>query len=239
MTPEHRSALLMLGLFLNEANWLRKLLVGAVQGISDTPEGQASFSLTILIATTLAGKVHEGWNRIKVGWLCNALSDVQLPDTLQELRSKLEAALLPETPLHKIRKNIGFHYPSIPLDFNKLTQHIEDSDAAIFMVPEGYGGDVLSHLSTLAGIEPILAVDNSQDYRHALKAAWNEITGTTGLYCQFVSEVMVSIISQSIPGFRVEDLLIAEVPEVGEKSIPFFVHPPDNLDEMRAEVEAQ
>ena len=56
MQPEHRSALLMLGVFLNEANWLRKLLVGATLGISDSPEGQASFSLTALMATTLAGK---------------------------------------------------------------------------------------------------------------------------------------------------------------------------------------
>jgi hypothetical protein len=42
---------------LNEANWLRKLLVKAVLGIMDGPEpdGQANFGLTVLLATTLAG----------------------------------------------------------------------------------------------------------------------------------------------------------------------------------------
>lgn len=69
MRPEHRSALLTLGLFLNEVNWLRKLLVGAVLGMSDSPDGQASFSLMALAATTLAGKIHEGWHRIGKGWL--------------------------------------------------------------------------------------------------------------------------------------------------------------------------
>jgi hypothetical protein len=73
MPPQHRSALLMLGLFINEANWLRKLLVGAVLGISDTPDGQANFALTALMATTLAGKIHEGYDRIKRGWLHDAL----------------------------------------------------------------------------------------------------------------------------------------------------------------------
>ena len=60
MQVKHRSALLLLGLFLNEANWLRKLLVKAVLGISETPDGQANFALTALLATTLAGKIYEG-----------------------------------------------------------------------------------------------------------------------------------------------------------------------------------
>jgi hypothetical protein len=63
MTADHRYALLMLGIFINEANWLRKLLVRAVLATADDePEGQANFSLTTLLATTLAGKIHEGWN---------------------------------------------------------------------------------------------------------------------------------------------------------------------------------
>lgn len=120
----------------------------------------------------------------------------------------------------------------------KITRHIEDSDAVIFRVQEGYGGDILSHLSTLVGIEPLISINNSSDYHEALKAVWREITETTGLYCRFVSELIASIILQSIPGVRVEDLLIADVPEAGEKSIPFFVYPPDDLTEMHAKGEA-
>jgi hypothetical protein len=35
MPDERRSALLLLGLFLNEANWLRKLLVKAVKALPE------------------------------------------------------------------------------------------------------------------------------------------------------------------------------------------------------------
>ena len=146
----------MLGLFLNEANWLRKLLVGAVLGISDGPEGQASFSLTALVATTLAGKIYEGSDRIGTGWLNDALRDVDLPGNLVPLRDELTTALSAKTMV-RIRNNIAFHYPNRPLDFNKLTQHIDDSDATILIAPDEYGGDVLSNLSTLAGLEPLLA----------------------------------------------------------------------------------
>ncbi len=67
MPSERRSALLMLGLFLNEANWLRKLLVGAVLETSDDAEGRANFALASLMATTLVGKIFEGWDRIEKG----------------------------------------------------------------------------------------------------------------------------------------------------------------------------
>jgi hypothetical protein len=73
MAADQRSALLLLGLFLNEVNWLRKLLARAVSATPDEPEGQANFALTVLLATTLVGKVHEGWDRITEGTLCNTL----------------------------------------------------------------------------------------------------------------------------------------------------------------------
>ena len=159
----------MLGLFLNEANWLRKLLVKAVLGISDTPDGQANFALTTLLATTLAGKIHEGWDRITKGHLHEALEDVHISDDLKPLQGELAAALAQKT-IVRIRNNIAFHYPNRLLDFKKLTQHLEDLDATILLAPEGYGGDVLCHLSTLAGIEPLLAITNETDYRVALES---------------------------------------------------------------------
>jgi hypothetical protein len=232
MQAEHRSAILMLGLFLNEANWLRKLLVKAVLGMSDSPDGQANFALTTLLATTLAGKIHEGWNRITEGRLHDALQGVDLPDTHKPLQEELTKALLGKTFV-RIRNSIAFHYPERLLDFKKLTQHLGDSDATILMVPEGYLGDVLSHISTLAGIEPLLAISTDADYRIALESVWNEVTHVAGLYCQFVSEVMATLILKFIPGVTCEDITIPDAPAAEEGLLRFFVHPPDNLEEMR------
>ncbi len=225
---KHRSALLLLGLFLNEANWLRKLLVKAVLGMSDTLEGQANFALTALLATTLAGKIHEGWDRITEGHLHEALKDVDLPEELKPLQEELAAALAGKTFV-RIRNNIAFHYPKRPLDFKKLTEHLEDSDAIIYMVPKGYGGDVLSRLSTLAGIEPLLAINTDSDYRVALKSVWDEVTNVAGLYCHFVSEVMASFVLKFLPSVSVEDVTIPDAPEADEGLLQFFVHPPSDL----------
>ena len=67
LSPERRSQILLLGLFLNETNWLMHLLVKAAQGIQDTlpnrlnPEEEASEAVVALLATTLVSKVFEGW----------------------------------------------------------------------------------------------------------------------------------------------------------------------------------
>jgi hypothetical protein len=168
MSAENRSALLLLGLFLNEANWLRKLLVRAALAISDGPEGQASFALTMLLATTLAGKIHEGWDRISNGRMSGVLNQLTLSDELTTLRATITSRLAgqepdggqgqPKTEAEKkarvflrIRNNIAFHYPDRKFDFAKLDAHIEDADTIVYMTPQGYRGDVLCHLSTLAG----------------------------------------------------------------------------------------
>jgi hypothetical protein len=66
MSDERRSALLLFGLFLNEANWLMKLLVKTGKTLpwkpvprAHTPEEEANYSLVMLTMTTLVGKIWE------------------------------------------------------------------------------------------------------------------------------------------------------------------------------------
>jgi hypothetical protein len=235
MSEDHRYAILLLGLFLNDANWLRKLLVRAVLGITGTPEpdGQANFGLTALIATTLVGKIHEGWDRIATGRLGKILDTVLLPSELAKLRQEIDAALNGKTFL-RIRNNIAFHYPDRKFDFQKLAAHLDDTDAVIYMAPEGYQGDVFSQIASLAGIEPLVALNADQDYRVALKAVWEEVTRVTGLYCIFVNEAMASVLMKSVPRMTYDDVEIPDAPEADEGSLRFFVHPPSDLEEIRA-----
>ena len=238
MTADHRYAFLMLGIFGNEANWLRKLLVKAVLATADEePEGQANFALTTLLATTLAGKIHEGWNLITDGKLGEVLNSIGLPAELIELRKKITDRLSTNVFL-RIRNNIAFHYPRRKLDFAELANHIDDSDTVLYMAPEGYAGDLLSQISTLAGIEPLLALHPDADYRVSLKGVWEEVTDVTGLYCIFVTEAIATILLKLVPGVSVEDIAIPDAPEADADPPRFFVHPPTDLEEMRVLVKS-
>jgi hypothetical protein len=115
-----------------------------------------------------------------------------------------------------------------------MSQHLADSDTVIYMAPEGYAGDVFSQISTLAGIEPLLALNADTDYRVALKCVWEESTDITGLYCIFVSEALATVLMKAIPGMAIEDIVIPDAPEADEYPLRFFVHPPSDLEEMRA-----
>jgi hypothetical protein len=235
MSDDHRYAILLLGLFLNEANWLRKLLVKAALNIGDDPEGQANFGLTALLATTLGGKIHEGWDRIANGRVGSILNVIGLPPELSQLRDSIAAALQTKTIL-RIRNNIAFHYPDRKFDFAKVAAHVDDADTVIYMVPEGYAGDVLSHVSTLAGIEPLLALNDAEDYHEALKNVWEELTDLSGNYCVFISEALATVLLTAVPNMLVEDVTILDAPEADEHPSRFFVHPPTDLDEMRRQV---
>lgn len=237
ISDDHRYAILLLGLLSNEANWLKKLLVKAVLGIADGPEpdGQANFALTALLATTLAGKIHEGWERIAKGRLGRILDRIGMPNELGELRGQINDALKTKTLL-RIRNNIAFHYPDRKFDFEKLSNHLDDTDTVIYMDQ----GDLFSQISSLAGIEPLVGLDTDTDYRVALKAVWEEVTNLTGLYCFFIIQAMATVLLKSGMNVSFEDITIPDAPEADEYPLRFFVHPPSDLEEMRerANVEA-
>ncbi len=234
MAADQRSALLLLGLFLNEVNWLRKLLARAVSATLDQPEGQANFALTVLLTTTLVGKVHEGWERITEGKLCNTIDKLPLTGELQQLKTKITDRLSGKVFL-RIRNSISVHYPKRRLDFAKLKDHLSDSDTVIYMSPQAYVGDVLSQISTLAGIEPLLALNPGSDYR-SLESVWKEVLDVTEMYSEFVASTMVAMITARIPSYSAETITIANVPELQDDIMRFFVHPPSNLEELRQQL---
>jgi hypothetical protein len=132
----------------------------------------------------------------------------------------------------RIRNSIAFHYPKRGLDFSKLKDHLTDADTTIYMSPQANVGDVLSQISTLAGIEPILALNADSDYR-SLESVWREVLDVTHMYSEFVSSAMVAVITSSIQGISAATIAVGNVPELQEDAMLFFVHPPSNLEELR------
>jgi hypothetical protein len=163
LSPERRSQILLLGLFLNETNWLIHFLVKAAQGIRETipnrlrPEEEASEALVALLATTLVGKVFEGWNCLtKKGRtkLC-MLDKLPLSTRTKELKDAVEKKLKSKL-LRNIRNHLGFHYNTKEINIDQLKGVITDLDSHLFLHPQGCIGFTLSRLSTLAILEGII-----------------------------------------------------------------------------------
>lgn len=242
MPDERRSALLLLGLFLNEANWLRKLLIKALKGLPSelvnrplTPEEEANHGLTMLMMTTLVGKIWEGWKCISEGEkLRTALGMLPLPDSVKALEAQLKQELSKDLVV-RIRNNVSFHYSERLIDLSRLKNALTEGDAHIYVTEPGYSGDMLSYLSTLAGIEPVLHPNPNSDHLIALKDVIAEIQKVSELYCNFVSDTLAILIQETVGRAVTEDLTIPDAPEFDtEELLRFFLHPPSNLEELRS-----
>ena len=211
---------------------MRKLLARSVSAPSlDEPEWQANFALTVLLATTLVGKVHEGWDRITEGNLYKTLENLPLSPELKKQRDTINNRLAGKVFL-RIRNGTASHYPKRGLDFAKLKTHLTESNTAIYITPHAYIGDILSQISTLAGIEPLLALNPNSDYR-SLEFVWKEVLDVTRMYAEFIASAMVVVITSRIPTYSAETITIANAPEIQDDAMLFFVHPPSNLEELR------
>jgi hypothetical protein len=222
LPAEERSAILLLGLFLNDVNWLRKLLARAVIAIGDDPDGQANFALTILLATSLAAKIHEGWNRIHYGTLKPVVKNLQMTDELRSLQVKLISMLGKDTLVHGIR-NIGWHYPN-SLDFEKISG-IDDGDVTV-LATDAYHGDILARVSAIACVEPLLKLKPDRDFKVTLKQLWDELLDCSETYAVFVSEVLALLLLKHFSDITSVDITIPDAPTLGHDGSRFFVHPP-------------
>lgn len=240
LSPEQRSSLLLLGHLLNEANWLRKLLVQAVLGISDTPEGQAQFALVVTLATTLGSKLYEGWPRLNQPPIGPLMKTLPLPAKLVELRKQLHPRFDGTGLVNKIRNQFGFHYPT-DMDFARLPAP-DEADTTLFVTEKGYRGDVFAHISALAAVDALIAHRPHADWHTSLREIWEEITDLAGGYCTYVSELIAFVLTQWLPGkITVSDILLPDAPSADARPSPlvFFAHPPAIIGELETQSSGQ
>ncbi len=154
MDNDRRSAFLLIGLFLNEANWLQKLIV---MGMSDErtdpePQLQANLSLSILLSKLLAGKIHAGGERLRDKPLADILPNLNLSPRGRHLEKQFEQAVQKDSTIHRIRRSNAFHYPKHLTLADPLPG---EEEIALYATP--YVGEALLFLSDIAAAEALVS----------------------------------------------------------------------------------
>lgn len=224
LPPERLSAFLLLGHFLNEANWLQKLLVIASQDETGNPaEVQARMALSLMLTKLFAAKIHEGWNRMANGQLKATLDALSLTPATKDQGRQLAERLCAESMVHKIRKSQAFHYPT-SLSLNGLPG-IAQSDVAIYMTP--HAGDTLSLISELSAASEMNAIAGMNHVGHSLDAVLTEVIGISAIYSDFLHGTLQALISESIDGLPAEEIIDnRDAPPLDEVRLRFFATPP-------------
>ena len=225
MGPDNLSLALLLGLFLNEANWLQKLLlISTLDESGGEPERRARMSLSLMLTKILAAKMLEGWKNLTTGKAGRTLDSLALPAEAHELRKELTPMLAKKTIIYEVRNLHGGHYPA-SLSLEKL-KGISEADLVLFMTP--YAGDTLSTISGLAAASSMTSIAPARELHESMDKILGEIVKALGLYCQFMHAALAELLAEKIQGQpATEAIPNDDAPAYGSIRLPFFaVAPP-------------
>ena len=224
MPKAHLSAFLLLGHFLNEANWLQKLILYGTQDESgNEAEVQARLALSLMLGKVFAAKIHEGWVRLTTGELGATVAGLTLSPGIERIRADLKEHLRADSILHKIRRDLAFHYPT-SLSLEGLP-NIAQGDVALYLTP--HSGDTLSLISELSAAAELNAIAGTNQVGESLGAVLDEVVKVSGLYSEFLHATLVALIGKSLDTHPDDEIIgNEEAMPLADVRLRFFVTPP-------------
>ena len=224
MSDDRRSSFLLLGLFLNEVNWLQKLLIMGMPDERHDPEPvmQSNLSLAILMTKLLAGKIHAGGERLRDQPLRTLLSVINLSKRGRELELKLVAALEKNSTIHRIRKSSAFHYPR---NLTLAEPLPAQEELALYLTP--HVGDALVHLSDLATVEALVSQPgmNHKELIVAFDLMLHKVIDAAGIYTEFLVEVIKAVMDEIPEAPIQQELLLLDAEPLDAVRPKFFALP--------------
>jgi hypothetical protein len=223
--PElHISTFLLVGHFLNEANWLRKLIsVSVLDQSGIEPEEKARLALTLMLTNLSAGKIHAGWMRIRAFAEEPTLAAAFEKERIKDLYARLAPLLAEGSLIHKFRNRQGSHYPT-SLSLAQLP-NIADEDVALFTTT--YDGDMLSLISTLSAAGNLVHVSGDQTVQEALGSVIDAMVNAFDIYCTLLLEILFSLVKHDIRAPSKQTVIPnSDACELSDIRLRFFCDPP-------------
>lgn len=224
LPPDQLSAFLLLGLFLNEANWLQKImLISTLDQSGHEAEERVRIALSLMMAKLLAAKIHEGWNRLSHPPLKTTMDALPASPRAEQLRTLLAQKLAKNSLMHQVRLGHAAHYPtSLSLDG---LPNLAQAEAAIFMTE--HAGDVFSLVSELSAVAEMKAIGQSDDMGVSLANIIDELVDVAGNYCELLALMLSSCFTNVIWIKPTQEIIAnAEAPRLDEIRLRFFAEPP-------------
>jgi len=223
--PEiHVSTLLLVGHFLNEANWLRKLiLIATMDESGPEPEEKARLALALMLANVSASKIHGGWMRVRAMAKEPTLVPLFAQKNVKEQFDRLVPLLVEGSLLHVFRNRQGSHYPA-SLSLAQLP-NIADEDVALFATP--FDGDTLSLISTLCAAGSLVHVSGDETVAAALEAVIKALVEAFEVYCALLLAILFALVKNDIRATGKQDIIaVVGACELSDIRLRFFCNPP-------------
>jgi hypothetical protein len=228
LPKKHVSAFLLVGHCVNEANWLRKLiLVSTLDETGHEAECNARLTLSLMLANIIAGKMHAGWMKLRA--MAGDVDFKRIFDQpkINSLFAELQPLLAQESLIHRFRNSHASHY-SMSMALSDLP-HIAEGDVAIYGTR--YDGDALSLISTLCSAGSLIRTSGDHTVADALQTLLNAVVKALDIYCTLLLEVFGYLINNYVNVPRKQVVIGNDgAVTLRDTQLRFFCVPPDTHD---------
>jgi hypothetical protein len=177
------SAFLLLGLFLNEVNWLQKLLlVSMLDQSGSEAEHKGRLSLSLMLSKMLAAKIHEGCRRMQSNPMKRTLEIIPSTERARLLHQELAQMVAYGSLIYSVRNFHASHYPT-KLSLDELPG-IDQSELSIYFTK--YNGDTISLVSELSAAAEMIKITGKETIDEAIGIILDEIIKAVVIYCEIL-----------------------------------------------------
>lgn len=225
LPKKHVSAFLLIGHFVNEANWLRKLiLISTLDQTGSEAEGNARLTLSLMLANIIAGKMHSGWMKLRAMAVDVEFKPIFDRPKIGALYTNLESVLAKHSLIHKFRNTHASHY-SMAMTLSDLP-NIAVEDVAIYGTR--YDGDALSLISALCAAGSLVSTSGENTVSDALETVLNAVVKGVDDYCTLLLEIFGYLINHYIKIPKTPIVVRNDgAVTLKETRLRFFCVPPD------------
>jgi hypothetical protein len=217
------SVFLLLGLFLNEVNWIRKiLLISALDESGNEAEKNSRLALSLMLSKMLASKIHAGWCRMLANPVKTSLEAACSTVRVKELKVRLEPLVSKGSLIHSVRNEHASHYP-LTLSLDGLP-NIAHAELAIYASQNS--GDKMFLLSELSAASELIALTHKQTVGEAVELLLSQVVNAAGIYAELLDELLSCLIGKTkvpVQSEVIEDGLPIALDDI---KLRFFTNPP-------------
>ena len=240
MPPERLSALLLLGVFFNEAVWLRRLLIQSTFAShrSADPEPTLNLpaleSLVIFLGTILVGKIHEGKHKIVNFDIKMVYGKDKIPEDIRNRKNKF-CELYKSAKCEDIRNNLSFHY-----NYNKnqkngvIEEYMENfHNGDVIYQPKSSQDQTIENtficVSHFLLADKLHGIMNEGTFKESIMLFYKNTFELSAAYCQWCYGIIRHILSLIPDGdtTQPEEMSIDSL-AIDDFELYFFTHPPAN-----------
>ena len=221
---KERNLFFLLGHIANETKILQKLLLMCMSSRATEPESWAGVTQSFMISKLLAGKLFEGWEKVRKELFSDKTFNKNLQAEMGSLGQKSLAELQKffgaSNQFSKVRNTLSFHY-----DVSKLEEAfdglLETNELSVLLAKES--GNSLYYVSEIVTVETLVRGIYDGEREVAAKKFFDDLDNCSRHFGNFIESCLAVLLVRNLKkDVEFQKVEISDPPDLDSCKVPFF-----------------